>query len=42
MLIVERIPIKDVAYSLSFENVSYFNRLFKQITSLTPTQYEKF
>ena len=41
MLIVERIPIKDVAYSLSFENVSYFNRLFKQITSLTPTQYEK-
>ena len=39
MLIVETIPIKDVAYSLSFENVSYFNRLFKQVTSYTPTQY---
>ena len=39
MLIVEKIPIKDIAYSLSFENISYFNRLFKQITHYTPTQY---
>jgi len=42
MLIIENIPIKDIAYSLSFENVSYFNRLFKQLTSYTPTQYEKY
>jgi AraC-like DNA-binding protein len=39
MLIVKKIPIKDIAYSLSFENISYFNRLFKQITHYTPTQY---
>ena len=41
MLIVENIPIKDIAYGLSFENISYFNRLFKQITQYTPTQYCK-
>ena len=39
MLVVENTPIKDVAYDLSFENISYFNRLFKQITQYTPTQY---
>jgi len=39
MLIVENIPIKDIAYDLSFENISYFNRLFKHITQYTPTQY---
>ena len=41
MLIVENIPIKDIAYDLSFENISYFNRLFKHITQYTPTQYCK-
>ena len=41
MLIVENIPIKDIAYGLSFENISYFNRLFKQITQYTPTHYLK-
>ncbi len=39
MLLIENIPVKDIAYSLSFENISYFNRLFKQITQYTPTQY---
>lgn len=39
MLLIENIPVKDIAYSLSFENISYFNRLFKQITQHTPTQY---
>jgi len=39
MLIVENIPIKDIAYGLCFENISYFNKLFKQITQYTPTQY---
>ena len=39
MLIVENIPIKDIAYGLSFENISYFNKLFKQVTKYTPTQY---
>lgn len=39
MLIIENSSVKDIAYSLSFENISYFNRLFKQITHYTPTQY---
>ena len=39
MLIVENIPIKDIAYGLSFEHISYFNRLFKQVTQYTPSQY---
>ncbi len=39
MLVIENKSIKDIAYSLSFENISYFNRLFKQITQYTPTQY---
>jgi len=39
MLLIGRSSIKDIAYGLSFENISYFNRLFKQITHHTPTQY---
>jgi len=39
MLLIENSPVKDIAYQLSFENLSYFNRLFKQITQYTPTQY---
>ena len=42
MLLTENIPIKDIAYSLSFENISYFNKVFKQITGYTPTQYLRF
>lgn len=39
LLIIENVPIKDIAYGLSFENISYFNRLFKRLTAYTPTQY---
>ncbi len=39
MLVIGDMPIKDIAYNLSFENISYFNRVFKQITQYTPTQY---
>lgn len=31
--------VKDIAYSLSFDNISYFNRLFKKHTGINPTQY---
>jgi len=41
MLLVGKSSIKDIAYNLSFENISYFNRLFKQITHYTPTQYSR-
>jgi AraC-like DNA-binding protein len=31
--------VKDIAYQLSFDNVSYFNRLFKKYTGQTPVEY---
>lgn len=40
MLITDQQPIKDIAYTLSFENVSYFNRLFKRYTGMTPMEYQ--
>jgi len=39
MLLVEGKRIKEISYALSFENVSYFNRLFKSHTGLTPNEY---
>ncbi len=40
-LIVDNQPIKDIAYGLSFDNISYFNRLFKKRTGMTPNQYKE-
>lgn len=34
-------PIHDIAHELSIDNISYFNRLFKQYTGLTPSEYRK-
>jgi AraC-like DNA-binding protein len=31
--------IKNVALNLAFEDYSYFNRLFKKITGITPQEY---
>jgi YesN/AraC family two-component response regulator len=39
MLLIEGKQIKEISYALSFENVSYFNRLFKSHTGLTPNEY---
>lgn len=39
MLVIENVPIKDIAYYLSFEHISYFNKLFKSITGNTPLEY---
>lgn len=38
-LITETIPVKEIAYQLGYEDHSYFNRLFKKITGLTPKAY---
>jgi AraC-like DNA-binding protein len=40
MLLIKNIAIKDIAYSLSFENVSYFNRIFKLTIGKTPKEYK--
>jgi len=39
LLVVENLPIKDIACALSFDNVSYFNRLFKKLVGKTPGDY---
>lgn len=39
LLITNNRSIKDIAYALSFENVYYFNRLFKKIIGMTPSEY---
>lgn len=39
MLLTENMSIKEIAYHLSFENVSYFNRQFKHFTGTTPKKY---
>lgn len=42
MLLIENSSVKDIAYRLAFQNVSHFNRVFKQFTNSTPTsQYRK-
>lgn len=39
MLITEEMPIKEIAYSLGFNDHSYFIRLFKKTTGITPMVY---
>ena len=38
-LITEDLPCKEIAYKLGFSDASYFIRLFKKITGLTPQEY---
>lgn len=33
--------IKEIAYTVGFEEYSYFSRVFKQILGMTPTEYRK-
>lgn len=39
LLVISKSSIKEIAYSLSFENVSYFTRLFKNVVGKTPSDY---
>jgi len=40
-LLLDHVPVKDIAYRLSFENPYYFSRLFKKKTGLSPTQWQR-
>lgn len=40
-LIFTTLSVKDIAFKLSFDNVSYFNRLFKSYTGQTPMSYRQ-
>ncbi|MDR0815488.1 MAG: AraC family transcriptional regulator [Bacteroidales bacterium] len=39
LLIIGEMSLKEIAFSLSFENMSYFYRLFKKISGVSPIQY---
>lgn len=41
MMLLEKYSIQEISFQLGFENVSYFNRLFKKITGENPTNYRK-
>ncbi len=41
MLIIGDKSIKDIAYDLSFDNISYFYRLFKKMTGTPPNRYKE-
>ena len=41
LLVINQESIKEIAYHLSFDNISYFYQLFKRITGLTPKQYKE-
>lgn len=40
LLITSNMQIREIAAELSIDNVSYFNRLFKKYTQMTPTEYK--
>ena len=39
ILITDSMPAKNISYLLAYEDHSYFNRLFKKLTGVTPQQY---
>ena len=41
MLASESLRIKEVAYSLGYDNISYFTRLFRRHTGMTPRLYRE-
>ena len=41
MLTIGNQSIKDIAYDLSFDNISYFYRLFRKMTGITPNRYKE-
>lgn len=38
-LITDNMPVKNIAFTLGFDDYSYFNRLFKKLTGITPQEY---
>ncbi|MFC1602826.1 GlxA family transcriptional regulator [Pseudomonadota bacterium] len=36
-----QMPVEDISVAVSYEDVSFFRRLFKRLTGLTPSQYRR-
>ena len=41
LLIEDRWNVRETAFDCGFDNISYFNRQFKNITTYTPSEYVK-
>jgi transcriptional regulator GlxA family with amidase domain len=41
LLLTTNHTVKDIAYSLAFDNIGYFDRTFKRLTGLTPGEYRR-
>lgn len=41
MMLIKNITIKEIAYRVGFENISYFNRLFKKLTGESPGKMQR-
>lgn len=41
LLVTEDLAVKEIAFQLAFEDYSYFNRLFKKMTGVTPQEYRR-
>ena len=41
MMMISDKSIKDIIYELAFDNISYFYRLFKKISGMSPCQYKE-
>lgn len=41
LLLTTNMPIRDIAFELSIDNISYFNRIFKEYMGKTPTEYRE-
>lgn len=41
LLITEELAVKEIAFQLAFDDYSYFNRLFKKTTCVTPQEYRR-
>ncbi len=39
ILVTDNMPVKNIAFTLGFDDYSYFNRLFKKLTGTTPQEY---
>lgn len=41
LLATEKLSVKEIAFMLSFSDYTYFNRLFKRYTGVSPQEYKK-
>ena len=41
LLTIKNTPVKDAAYAVGFNDVSYFNRVFKKLIGCTPKEYKE-